>query len=90
MQAFVRTAAVAIVVLLGSQSVPANEAVSSSRVPGVAASTDLPIVIGQTTTNSSSSGGSYRIPRGVIRLAVAAGIGLIGAAGWAIKKMTAA
>jgi hypothetical protein len=91
MQSLVRAAVVALVVGFASQCLPASEVAGSRPTSGmVVASAELPILIGQTTSNSSSSGGSTRIPRGVIRLAIFGGIALLGAAGWVIKKLTAA
>jgi hypothetical protein len=92
MQSFVRAAVVGVVVLLGSQSLAAGEAIASPPVPaivGAGPAIKLPLVVGQTTSNQTSGSRSYRIPRGLIRLAIFGGIALVGAAGWAFKKMTA-
>jgi len=91
MRSLARVAVVGFVIVLGSQNLPASEVVVSPPVPaavGAGPTMELPLVIGQ-TTSSSSSGGSTRIPRGAIRLAIFGAIALIGAAGWVIKKMTA-
>jgi hypothetical protein len=61
-----------------------------AAVPSVAgAGIELPLVVGQYSSESSSSSGSTRIPRGIIKLGIFVVIGLFSAGAWVIKKMTA-
>jgi flagellar biogenesis protein FliO len=45
-----------------------------------------PLLLAQ-SSDSSSSSGSYRIPRGLVRLAIFAVIALFGAGAWVVRKL---
>lgn len=90
MKSLVRAAVVSVAVLVGSYSLAASEARVVPPAPvivGAGPAIELPLLVGQTSSDQSSGRSSYRANRGLIRLAVFGVIALIGAAGWAFKKM---
>ncbi len=91
MLSLVRVACLAVVCLVFVEVARAQVAPSASAaVPSVAgAGVELPLVVGQYSSDSSSSSGSTRVPRGVIKLGIALVIGLFSAGAWVIRKMTA-
>lgn len=91
MLSLVRVACLVLVCLVFAEDARAQvESPTVAAVPSVArAGIELPLVVGQYSSDSSSSSGSTRIPRGAIKLVVFAIIGLFSAGAWVIKKMTA-
>jgi len=90
MKSLVRAAVVSVVVLVGSHSLVASQAAVAPPVPaivGVGPAIELPLLVGQ-TSNQSSGSTSNRIPRGLVRLAIFGAIALLGVAGWIFKRMT--
>jgi hypothetical protein len=89
MYALMRLAVVAIALVVVSQAAFASDAADTALTPtGVsAASVDsMPILLGQ--SSDSSSGGSVRIPRGLIRLVVIGVIALFSAGAWVVRQMS--
>jgi hypothetical protein len=90
MQSLLRLALLAAVILVGFEVAHADVAASApgSTAIGSGSGIELPHVLGQYSSDSSSSS-STRVPRGAIRLAIFAVIALLGAGSWVVKKMTA-
>lgn len=85
----IRLAVVALALIVASQAAIASDAAASAPSPaGVQAVSidEMPLLLGQ-TSDSSSSGGSYRIPRGLIRLAIFGVIALFGAGAWVVRQL---
>lgn len=91
MLSLVRVVCLAVVCLLFVEVARAQVALpAAAGVPSVAgAGIEFPLVVGQYSSNSSSSSGSTRIPRGVIKLAIFVIIGLFSAGAWVVRQMTA-
>jgi hypothetical protein len=91
MLSLVRVVCLAVVCLLFVEVARAQVALpAAASVPSVAsAGLELPLVVGQYSGDSSSSSGSTRIPRGIIKLGIFVVIGLFSVGAWVIKKMTA-
>jgi hypothetical protein len=79
---------VALFALVLVQSALADDAAAASPAGLSAAGADaLPVLVAQSSNNSSSSG-STRIPRGLIRLAIFGVIALFGAGAWVVRQVT--
>ena len=88
MVALMRLLVVVFAFLLVTQVVIASDSPGAPSPAGMnAASVDaLPVLLGQ--SSDSSSGGSTRIPRGLIRLVIFGVIALFGAGAWVVRQMS--
>jgi hypothetical protein len=88
MRSFVALVVVALFALILIQPAAADDAAAVPQAGLRAASVDsLPVLVAQSSSNSSSSG-STRIPRGLIRLAIFGVIALFGAGAWVVRQVT--
>jgi len=89
MLSLIRLAVVALALIMVSQVAIASDAAASvpSQAGIDAVSLDaMPLLLAQ--TSDSSSGGSSRVPRGLIRLAIFGVIALFGAGAWVVRQMS--
>jgi hypothetical protein len=88
MYALMRLAVVAIaLVVLSQAALASDEPGSVPALAGVSVESvdSMPILLGQ--SSDSSSGGSYRVPRGLIRLVIFGVIALFSAGAWVLRKI---
>ena len=89
MNALIRLLVVVFALLVVTQVVIASDSPAGAPSPAgmnavsVAA---LPVLLGQ--SSDSSSGGSSRVPRGLIRLVIFGVIALFGAGAWVVRQLT--
>jgi len=89
MYALMRLAVVAIaLVVLSQAALASDEPGSAPALAGVSVESvdSMPILLGQ--SSDSSSGGSVRIPRGLIRLVIFGVIALFGAGAWIVRQLS--
>ena len=89
MLSLIRLAVVALALIMVSQvAFASNSAASAPAAAGIeSASLDaMPLLLAQ--SSDSSGGGSYRIPRSLIRLAIFGVIALFSAGAWVVRQMS--
>ena len=77
---------VALFALILVQPAVADEAAAPQAGVSMVGVDSLPVLVAQSSDSSSS--GSTRIPRGLIRLAIFGVIALFGAGAWVVRQVT--
>jgi hypothetical protein len=89
-----RTLALLLVLALSTlgivQPTLADDALGAATHDGLSVGLDsqVPLLLAQSSSDTTSSGGSVHIPRGLIRLAILGAIGLFSAGTWFVRKLT--